>query len=341
MVIFAGGSGSRLWPLSTPDYPKHLLKINGDELSLLQHSYERAKQISDSVYVISERGHVEHVKQQLQELPEDAFIIEPARRGTANCIIAALEYISSRHDADEPIAFVHADHYIRDVTGFAHSFREAEQVSIAQKRIVLVGIEADQPDTGFGYIEKGDLLSEEPFVYNVNSFKEKPDYETAKHYLESGNYLWNGGYFVGSINTFLATMQQYAPDMLANYQRLTQAGDQYDQTYLEFAPIAVDYALIEKAGNLLVIPAFFDWMDLGSFNDLAKAVGGDEVGNHFYGQSVVIEDVNNTFVHNEEAKPVIVIGMDSVVVVNTPEGLLVTRKDLSQRVGDVSKKLQE
>lgn len=342
MVIFAGGSGSRLWPLSTPDYPKHLLKINGDHLSLVQHAYERAKQISDSVYVISEASHADHIRQQLEDLPDDALIVEPGRRGTASCIVAALHHIAARHSADEPIAFVHADHYIRDIAGFAHSFREAEQVSAHYKRIALVGIEADHPSTGFGYIEKGELLSDEPFVFEVKSFKEKPDYETARAYLESGNYLWNGGYFVGSINTFLEEMRQFAPDLLQNYERLSRAShEEYAQIYLSFESIAVDYALIEKAQNLIVVPASFDWMDLGSFSDLAKAASGDEIGNHFYGPSVVSEEVKNTFVHNQEEKPVIVIGLDNVVIVNTPEGLLVARKDLSQKVGDLSKKLQQ
>jgi mannose-1-phosphate guanylyltransferase len=342
VVIIAGGSGTRLWPLSTPNYPKHLMKIDGSDASLLQTTYKRAQKLTEHIYVVSDSSHIEHVREQLSVLPPEAFIVEPARRGTANCIIAALAYISSRHEADEPIAFIHADHYIRDVAGFRYSFRLAERIAAREKRIVLVGVEPDKPATGFGYIEKGELLDEQNFVFNVNSFKEKPDYQTAKAYLKSGNYLWNGGYFLGSLATFLSRMEQFAPELADHYQQLLNAKpEDYQQVYLSFESIAIDYALIEKVPDLLVVPATFDWMDLGSFSDLSRAVNGDDKGNYLQGQQVEIEEVKNSFIQDEEAKPVIVIGLDNIVVVNTPHGLLVARKDMSQKVGDVSKRLQE
>src|SRR5438445_10934314 len=154
VVIIAGGSGTRLWPLSTPDYPKHLLKINGSDASLLEATYQRARKLTENIYVVTDSSHVEHVREQLDELPAEAFIVEPARRGTANCIVAALAHISQKHDTQEPIAFIHADHYIRDTAGFTYSFRLAERVATREKRIVLVGVEPDKPATGFGYIEK-------------------------------------------------------------------------------------------------------------------------------------------------------------------------------------------
>ena len=342
VVIIAGGSGTRLWPLSTPSYPKHLLKVNGDKLSLLQHTYERAKRLADKIYVATEASHVQHVKDQLPELPDEAFVVEPARRGTAHCIVAALAEIAKHNDPDEPIAMIHADHYIRDVAGFAHSFKIAQNVATSEKRIVLVGVEPDHPAVGFGYIEKGEVLNEKTFVFNVRTFKEKPDFETAQTYVKSGNYLWNCGYFVGSLNTFKAKMEQFAPDLYASYEKLTQAGseDQFKETYLTFENIAIDYALIEKVQDLLVVPAAFDWMDLGSFSDMYSAVDKDKLGNHVKG-TVETERVHNSFIENFEDKPVAVIGMDNVVVVNTPDGILVARKDLSQKVGEVSKRFQQ
>jgi mannose-1-phosphate guanylyltransferase/mannose-6-phosphate isomerase len=339
VVIIAGGSGTRLWPLSTPDYPKHLLRVNGDKRSLLQHTFDRAKRLTDKIYVVSEESHIEHVKEQLEELPDEAFIVEPGRRGTANCIIAALEYISKNHDKNEVIASIHADHYIRDSEGFYHTFKVADQAATKEKRIVLIGVEPDHPATGFGYIKKGKLLSEEPYVYNVDSFKEKPDYSTAKEYFRSGNYLWNCGYFVGSLDTFTTLMKKYSPELYNNYQLLEKSTtDTYQKTYLKFKVEAIDYALIEKVPNLLVIPAAFDWMDLGSFSDLHKAVGTDQKGNHVHG-FVEIEDVENSFIQNYEDKPVAVIGLDNIAVINTKDGVLVTRKDLAQQVGNVSKRI--
>jgi mannose-1-phosphate guanylyltransferase/mannose-6-phosphate isomerase len=339
VVIIAGGSGTRLWPLSTPNYPKHLLKINGDNLSLLQHTYARAKRLSDHVYVISEVSHIDHVKEQLNELPEENFIIEPGRRGTANCILAALSYITKKHeDVDETISFMHADHYIRDTRGFTNTFKLADKVASAQKRMVLVGVEPDYPATGFGYIEKGESLDDQTFIYEVESFKEKPDYTTARSYLKSGSYLWNGGYFVASLNTFLDAIKSSSKILFDNYNKLLSSGEKYEETYLSFEHESIDYALIEKLKNLLVVSAAFDWIDLGSYSDLAKTVGGDEQGNYLSG-NIKIDEVQNTYINNKEDKPIIVIGLDNVIVANTPDGLLVARKDLSQNVGEVSKEL--
>lgn len=340
VVIIAGGSGTRLWPLSTPGYPKHLLTVGGDFKSLLQNTYDRAKKLSDKIYVISEAGHIHHVKEQLPELEPSSFIVEPARRGTASCIVAALVEISKVRDANEPIAFLAADHYVRDTGGFVHSFNIAAETSQKYGRIVLVGVEPDYPATGFGYIQKDGVLDEKNYIFNVDSFTEKPDYDTATKYLASGNYLWNCGYFVGSLSTFKKVMEADAPNLYGNYQALAAATDDYERTYLSFESVSIDYALIEKATDLLVVPASFDWLDLGSFADLAKAVGADEQGNHVYGERVVLEEVQNSFVQNHEDKPVAVIGLDNCVVINTPDGILVTRKDLTQKVGDVSKRLQ-
>jgi mannose-1-phosphate guanylyltransferase/mannose-6-phosphate isomerase len=340
-VIIAGGSGTRLWPLSTPSYPKHLLKINGSDRSLLQNTYDRAKRLTDSIYVVSEVSHIEHVKEQLPELPDEAFIVEPGRRGTANCIIAALVHIAKFHDLDEPIISMHADHYIRDIAGFIHSFKVAAKVAQSQKRLALVGVEPDYPAVGFGYIKKGTVFSEASLIFNVDSFKEKPDLRTAQGYVRSGEYLWNCGYFVGSLQTFMQAMKQYAPDLYENYQRLQAANSgEYDQVYLGFENAPIDYALIEKVRDLLVVPANFDWMDLGSYQDIYKAVTHDDQGNYQHG---IIEtaEVENSFIQNNDVeKPLIVIGLDNIAIINTPEGILVTRLDLSQKVGEISKLLK-
>jgi mannose-1-phosphate guanylyltransferase len=339
VVIIAGGSGTRLWPLSTPDYPKHLLSVDGSDTTLLQATYKRAKKLTDHVYVVSDNSHIEHVREQLADLPAESFIVEPARRGTASCILAALAYISKKHDDKEPVAFMHADHYIRDIQGFIHSIKIASKAAQNNDRIVLIGIEPDNPSTAFGYIEKGELFDEQTFIFNVKSFKEKPDHDTALAYLNSGQYLWNGGYFVASTATFTKTMQVVAPEMFADYQKLADASeDTYNDLYLGLKSVAIDYALIEKVKDLLVLQASFDWMDLGSFADLHKAIGGDAQGNHAHGK-VELEEVQNSFVQNHEDKPVAVIGVENIVVVNTPNGLLITRKDASQKVGDVSKRL--
>ena len=341
-VIIAGGSGTRLWPLSTSAKPKQLLKLVND-YTMVQNTYNRATTFSKEIYVIPDETIVKLLKQQLPVLDDEHIISEPGRRGTANCIIAALAHIAKNHpDPDEPIAFITADHQVRDVEGFGRSFIKAGEASKALKEIALVGIEPTYPATGFGYIERGAETSQES-VYEVKSFKEKPDFDTARKYMHAGNYLWNCGCFVGSVNTFLQTMKSSAPALLERYEALMGLDDgtkEYVDTYQSFESDSIDYALIEKAKKLIVTPATFDWMDVGNFKDLHDVNEQDEIGNYICGDKVHMIEVENAYVRNEEEKDIAIIGLDNVVVVNTPDGVLVARKDLAPKVGDIAKKIQ-
>lgn len=342
IVIIAGGSGTRLWPLSTPQYPKHLLALTG-ERTLVQQTFDRASNITDDVYIVTEASHADELIAQLPEMRKENFIIEPARRGTASCIVMALEHISRTHTSDESIAFIHADHHVRDIEGFVRSFTIAAAASQEMKRIALVGVEPTYPATGLGYIEKSDPIRLDSIVHNVAAFKEKPDFETAREYVDSGRYLWNCGYFVASLSVFIENMQKHSPVMLENYEKLAAAKDDadiYREVYLAFESDTIDYALIEKVDSLLSVPATFDWKDVGSFKDLHEANASDEAGCFAQGESIHAIEVENSYIRNEEDKPLVVIGMDNVVVVNTCDGILVARKDMSQRVGEVAKKLQ-
>ncbi len=344
-IIIAGGSGTRLWPLSTSKYPKHLLKLTG-ERTLLQTAYDRASKLGDKIYIVTEASHSDLVRKQLPELPDSAFLIEPGRRGTAHCIVFALDVVARTHDHDEPIAFIHSDHHVRDIGGFTRSFITAAKVSQKNNQITLIGIEPTFPSTGFGYIKRDGVISANQGVFSVESFKEKPDYETAKKYVSSGNYLWNCGYFVGSVNTFLDEMRLSAPNLQSDFEKLTSissvSSKDYNDAYLSFDNQVIDIALIEKAKSLAVVAASFDWMDIGSFKDLHDVVPQDERGNYFSGDNIHAIDVENVYVRNEEdGKPIAVIGLDNVVVVNTPDGILVSRKDVSYRTGEVAKKLQK
>ena len=343
-VIIAGGSGTRLWPLSTPENPKQLLALTGAR-TMVQTAYDRAAKLGETVYVVTEASHADALRAQLPELPDEAFLIEPGRRGTAHCIIFALDYIARHHDKNEPVAFIHSDHHVRDLSGFARSFTAAARVSTELNVITLIGIEPTFAATGFGYIERDGVIDESAGVYNVESFKEKPDYDTATRYVESGNYLWNCGYFVGSVNTFLDEMQRNAPELQANYDKLAGVdefgGQTYNDTYLSLDNQVIDIALIEKADKLAVVSASFDWMDIGNFKDLHDVVPKDEANNYFNGENIHAIEAENVYVRNEEpGKPVAVIGLDNIVVVNTPDGILIARKDVSAKCGDVAKKLQ-
>lgn len=343
-VIIAGGSGTRLWPLSTPEKPKQLLALSS-ERTMVQQAYDRATNLGDKIYVVTEASHAADLRAQLPELPDDAFLIEPGRRGTAHCIIFALDYIARNHDANDSIAFIHSDHNVRDIQGFKYSFNVASNISSQEGCITLIGIEPTFPSTGFGYIQRGEVIDATAGTYTVDSFKEKPDYDTAKQYVSSGNYLWNCGYFVGSVNVFIDEMTKSAPELLNNYQKLAGVAefgsDQYNQTYLSLDNQVIDVALIERASKLAVVSADFDWADIGNFKDLHDVIEKDELNNYIKGDSIHTIDVENAYIRNEESsKPVAVIGLDNIVVVNTPSGILVARKDVAAKSGDVAKKIQ-
>lgn len=311
---------------------------------MLQIAYDRATRLGDTVYVVTEASHAHHVREQLSELPEEAFLIEPGRRGTAHCIVFALDVIARKHGKDEPIAFIHSDHHVRDTDGFAQSFKLAAEVSTERHEITLIGVEPTFPATGFGYIQRDGAIDAESGVYRVESFKEKPDYETAMQYVKSGKYFWNCGYFVGSVNTFLTEMDRSAPALKESFEKLAGVAEPssaaYNEAYLALDNQVIDIALIEKAKSLAVVSASFDWMDVGSFKDLHDVVDRDQQGNYLQGEGIHALDVENVYVRNEESKPIAVIGLDNVVVVNTPDGILVARKDVSHRTGEVAKKLQ-
>lgn len=343
-VIIAGGSGTRLWPLSTPEMPKQLLRLTSDR-SMIQSTYDRSKSISNDIYVVPDISHADALKAQLPELDDEHFIVEPGRRGTANCIVAALAYIAKRHDNDEPIAIYWSDHHIRDTEGFAQAFKSAGEASSRAKAPCVIGIEPAYPSTGLGYIQRGQTYDDIDGVYEVVSFKEKPDAATAKHFFESGQYFWNCGYMVGSVTTFKEQFSEFSPELMDRFIKLSAIKDihspEYTDTYLSFEPAIIDYAYTEKADRLLVARATFDWLDVGSFKDLHDANIKDDDGNYLEGDNIHSVDIENVYIRNEESeKPVAVIGLDNVVVVNTKNGILVARTDLAAKVGDIAKKLQ-
>jgi len=343
-VIIAGGSGTRLWPLSTGDYPKHLLRLTS-ERSLLQSAYDRAIKAGETVYVVTEASHAHHVRGQLSELDSSKILVEPGRRGTGNCIVFALDIIARNHDQNEPISFVHSDHNIRDIEGYVKSIQAAAEASVNTKKVTLIGIEPTFPATGFGYIERDGEVSKDADAYNIQSFKEKPDFETAQAYIHAGNYLWNCGYFVGSVNTFMEEIRKVSPELTNHFDTLAgisePMGHSYNAAYLGFDEQVIDYALAEKSANLAVVPATFDWMDIGSFKDLHEANESNEQGNFFKGPAIYDDTLENAYIQNDEDKPLVVIGLDNIVVVNTPNGILVARKDLSQKVKDAVARIKE
>jgi mannose-1-phosphate guanylyltransferase/mannose-6-phosphate isomerase len=339
VVIIAGGSGTRLWPLSTHDYPKHLLKLT-NERSLLQNTYDRVSDLSSEVFVITEKSHSRFVIKQLPDMPRRNFLVEPARRGTASCVILALAEIKRRKLDDQAVLFLWADHLIQDSKKFAASTKKAAELAETEQRPVFLGVEPTFPSTGFGYMQKGKQFSKG--VYELKQFVEKPDKKTAQRYVKSKNYLWNTGYLLGTLSTFERELKAHAPRLWNGYQELSEAylPMTKKKIYLGFVSEAVDYALSEHIPDALVVPGTFDWADVGSFRDLYGVSEQDEAGNHLNGENIELEEVTNSYVRNESEVPVAVIGVENVAVINTENGVLVTNTEQAQKVGDIAKRLQ-
>lgn len=341
VVIIAGGSGTRLWPLSTPNYPKHLLRLT-NENSLLQNTCSRVSKLTepDRIFVISEASHVEHVVDQLKgRIPKENILAEPARRGTASCFLLALNEIKRRNLDDQAIFFLWADHVIRDARGFVGTANQAAELAEKYQKLVFIGVEPTFASTGLGYMEKGDRL-ENGFkqAFKLNKFVEKPDHKTATQYFQTGNYLWNTGYLVATRSALERDIKDHAPDLWQEYQQLLKSND-VKETYLSFENKVIDKALSEKVPDGLVVPGTFDWLDVGSFLDLHGASEQDNDGNYQNGENIELEQVTNSYVRNEQPLPVAVIGLDNVSVIATPNGILVTNQTMSQKVGDVSKRI--
>lgn len=343
VVILAGGSGTRLWPLSTSKKPKHLLNLVDDE-SLLQNTFKRAKQIADDVYVITEKGHADKVSEQLPELPKESLIIEPDRRGTISCILAGLCVVSKKHGNEEQVAFIHADHVVHNVRGFKSSFGNAAKAAAKYDRITLVGVRPSYAATGFGYIQINGQVDANSIAHVVMDFKEKPNKKLAEKYVKSGEYLWNCGYFVGSVNTFKDALQKYSSEWGKCLDQLmaTKNETEFKKVYLSFKNETIDYALMERDKELLVVPATFDWVDLGTFSDIYETVDKDDDANYIRGEGIITDSVKNSYIYNEESgKSIGIIGLKDVVIVNTKHGMIIARRDMSQNVKDIAKRLQQ
>lgn len=342
IVIIAGGSGTRLWPLSTHDFPKHLLNLTNDR-SLLQNTYERVKKLSDTIFVVPEKSHVRHVYDQLPDVPHKRILDEPARRGTASCFVLALNEIKRQGYKNQPVFFLWADHLISDNQAFAKAANEAAAIAEAQQKLVFMGIKPSYPSTGFGYIQMGKKIKATgKEIYELKQFVEKPDKKTAQQYMKSGKYLWNTGYLIGTIDTFERELREHAPRLWNDYKDLqaTFLARNRRKLYMDFVSEPIDTALSEHVPDGLVVQGKFDWADVGSFRDLHGVSQHDKTGNSVSGEKIELDNVKDSYVRNEADIPVAVIGLENVAVIATENGILVTNKEQAQKVGDISKKLQ-
>lgn len=337
-IIMAGGSGTRFWPLSRKALPKQFLSLFGGT-SLLRQTYERIRPLfpDERIFVVTNTRYINLVQAQLPELQIDNIIGEVAAKNTAPCVAMAAALIR-QIDSDAVMAVLPSDHSISDVDGY----REILQISMNQATstgaLFTIGIQPDRPETGYGYIQYDKSDNTSSPVYPVKTFAEKPDLDTAKSFLKSGDFLWNSGMFVWRADAIMKEFDAHLPsisrlctDMLSAMvpdSRQTAI----DGFYRSVVSISIDYGIMEKASDVRVIPADIGWSDVGSWHAAWQLAEKDFDGNSVNGSLVELVDTKNSYVRNSGDKLIALVGMEDVVVVDTDDAILIMPREKSQEI---------
>lgn len=339
IIILAGGGGTRLFPLSRACYPKQFLKIAGEK-SLLQQTVERfliiAKQ--EEIVIVTNKDYIFHVQEDLHEIGAEKIniITEPTGKNTAPAIALAISYCKDcLKCCEDEILFVSpADHLIKPAEKFAELVQQAEQVCKEKNDIITIGVKPTKPESGYGYIQAAGKVADT--VFYVKSFKEKPDKVTAEKYLAEGNYYWNAGMFMFSIGRMEIELEQYVPEIA----KISQQGyENCINNFIEMPDISIDYAVAEKSTHMSVMPMKeIYWNDIGSFDSIAEVLANKN-GNGIYGDVITADCQNTTILGSDRL--ISGIGLKNLIVVDTPDSLLITEKGKSQEVKKVVEKLKK
>ena len=340
IVIMAGGIGSRFWPMSTSEYPKQFIDVMGVGKSLIQLTVERFKDIcpKENFWVVTSEKYVDIVKEQLPQIPAQHILAEPEARNTAPCIAYACWKIRKEFPQAN-IVVTPSDALVIDTAEFARCIAVALEKTADSQAIVTLGMMPTRPETGYGYIA---ALGEADAkgICKVEAFKEKPDVETAKGYLAAGNYFWNAGIFVWNADTITNAIRRYAPQIAGVMDELEPAlftdkeAEELKRLFPTCEKISIDYAVMEKAEDIFVLPAEFGWSDLGSWGSLRTLLPQDEAGNAKVGGRVDMYNCRNCVVHAAEEKRVVLEGLEGYIVAEKDRRLLVCRLSEEQRIKD-------
>ena len=347
-VVMAGGKGERFWPKSRIKMPKQFLKLYGDK-TMIQQTVDRLKRLMpiENIFVVTNIDYAGLISDQIPELPTENILIEPMGKNTAACIgLAALH--TERLDRDSIMVVVPSDHVIKDEETYLGVLKTAIEKAKSGNNLVTIGIKPQHPETGYGYINfkkiTNEIINNNP-VHKVERFVEKPDYDTAVKYVESGDYLWNSGMFIWKTSTILNAIKEYMPQL---YSALNVIKENFDsdeiekilyEEYSKLESISIDYGIMEKAKNVYVVPGDFGWDDVGSWTSIERLYEKDENGNVIKG-NVVSVDTKKCIITGSD-KLIATLGIEDVIIVDTEDALLICSKDKAQNVKEILKELKE
>jgi mannose-1-phosphate guanylyltransferase len=348
-IVMAGGSGERFWPLSTAQRPKQLLKLTSPDETMLQEAINRiAPLVGPENVVASVSSTLEAPVREASLVSEQNVWAEPMKRNTLGALCWAAAQLLARGQQETTVAVLTADHQIKEPETFRATVGAAMDLAEETNSLVVIGIRPDRPETGYGYIE-ADLKQVTKTTggregYRSLSFPEKPDAPTAAAFLQQGNFLWNAGMFFYTLQTFLRELEQAQPKARALVDKIAEAlreGDKWkaENAFAELPSISIDFALAEKAQQVMVVPSDFPWDDVGSWDSLERTLPKNSDGNVTQGDSVLIDTTSSIVVNDSATMKVGVLGVSDVIVVVTDGAVLVTTKDQAQRVREITAKM--
>jgi len=343
-VIMAGGIGSRFWPVSTQAFPKQFHDMLGTGQTLLQKTFSRLNKIipSENIYILTNEMYQEITLKQLPEISKEQLVLEPAMRNTAPCILLSALKIK-KENPNALMLVAPSDHWIEDENAFAKDVQACFDAAQKEDILLTLGIEPSFPNTGYGYIEsdKNDVSE----IKKVKQFREKPDYETAKQFLAAENFLWNAGIFIWSAKSILASFENHLSEMNSLFSKgmevlNTSEEKQFiEMNYPEAENISIDYGILEKANNVYLKRATFDWNDLGTWGALYDKLEKDKDNNSVVNAETYLKDSKNNVVFTNTKKLVVLDGIENYIVVDKEDVLLLFPKKKEQEIKELLKEV--
>ncbi|MEK7146039.1 MAG: sugar phosphate nucleotidyltransferase [Patescibacteria group bacterium] len=342
IVILAGGAGSRLWPMSTKKKPKQFQTLVSNK-TMLQETYDRVLFVEDeNIYVSTNEEYAAEVRKELPQLPAENLILEPSLKDTGPCIGLAAALIAKK-DPEAVMAVVYADHLVQNPEEFERALKAAAEIAEKQNLLSIIEVKAKSPNVNLGYVKIGKMLEEVNGmeVFEFKAFKEKPDYETAKKFLSSYNYLWNTGYYVWKVKRILEEFEKHLPKTHEHLKAI-QEGGSVNEHYPQCDKISIDYGVMEKVDpkEVRIIPADLEWSDIGTWDALHEELAQKPRDNVSKGKTLIL-DSEGSIVYNEGDHMIAVLGLKDFVVVNADGCLLVCPKDRSHDLKSIVQKINE